>query len=69
MCVCPDLDQPSTFTSEDINVVAKRKISNQRLIKPTISGLNYPGNLSSTFARLRKNYFKDMKISPYNSRS
>ncbi|GFQ91617.1 hypothetical protein TNCT_488481 [Trichonephila clavata] len=55
--------------SEDAHSVTKRKISNQRFIKPTIPDLNCPRNLLSTVARLRTDHFKGIKISPDNFRS
>ncbi|GFW23843.1 hypothetical protein TNCV_945281 [Trichonephila clavipes] len=64
-----DLGQHSTVSSEVANTVAKRKISNQHFIKPTISELNCPRNLSSIVASLRTGCFKGMKISPDNSPS
>ncbi|GFW81219.1 hypothetical protein TNCV_375681 [Trichonephila clavipes] len=63
-----DLVQPLTIPTKDAVAVSKRKISNQRFIKPTIPELNCPRNVSSTIARLRTDNFKGMKISPDNSR-
>ncbi|GFV30953.1 hypothetical protein TNCV_4013871 [Trichonephila clavipes] len=74
VCVCVlakenrDLDESSTVTSEDANVVAKRKISSQHFMKPTLPELNCPTNVSSTVARLHMVHFKGMKISPDKTR-
>ncbi|GFU71908.1 hypothetical protein TNCV_1628491 [Trichonephila clavipes] len=63
-----DFNQTSIVTLDDANT-AKRKTSNQSIIKPTIPGLNCLRNVSSTDARLRTRHFKGMKISIDNSRS
>ncbi|GFT88534.1 hypothetical protein TNCV_263151 [Trichonephila clavipes] len=54
-----DMNQPSNDLTEDPNTITKRKISNQRFVKPTIPELNCPSNLSSAVAKLRNGYLKE----------